>query len=69
MKTHEHGNSVLSSGSAERTIRGDGDGGNVTGVTEVVGAELALGEFPDLKSSRHTKSVSNSSGVSCEMML
>jgi hypothetical protein len=48
--THEHGDSVLSSGSAERTIGGNGNGRDVTGVTEVVGAELALGEFPDLSS-------------------
>jgi hypothetical protein len=44
----EHGDTVLSTGSAERTIWGDGYGGDVSGVSEVVGAQLALAELPDL---------------------
>ena len=44
----EHGDAVASTGSAEGTIGGDSDGVDVTGVSDVVGAELALGELPDL---------------------
>jgi len=44
----EHGDTITSTGGAERTIGGDGDGVDVTGVTDVVGAKLALGELPDL---------------------
>jgi len=44
----EHGDAVASTGSAEGTIGGDGDGVDVTAVSDVVGAELALGELPDL---------------------
>jgi len=44
----EHGNSVLSSGSAERTIRGDGDGVQISSVSDEVGAELAVTQVPDL---------------------
>jgi hypothetical protein len=49
VKTHKHGNAVLSSRGAEGTVGGDGDGRDVTGVTKVVRAELALGELPDLR--------------------
>lgn len=45
----EHGDAVLSSGRGERTIGGDRDGVDVAGVSVVVGAELALGELPDLQ--------------------
>lgn len=45
----EHGGSVLSSGSAEGSIWGDGDGVDVTGVTDVVGLETAGRELPNLK--------------------
>jgi len=44
----KHGDTVLSSGGSERTIGGNGDGVDVTGVSVVVGSELALGELPDL---------------------
>jgi len=44
----QHGNSVLSSGSAERSIRGDGDGVQISSVSDEVGAELAVGQVPDL---------------------
>lgn len=44
----EHGDTVLAAGGAEGTIGGDGDGVNVTGVSDVVGAQLALGKLPDL---------------------
>ncbi len=43
----EHGDAVLASGGAERTIGGDGDGVDVTGVAVVVGLQLALAELPN----------------------
>jgi len=48
VKIPEHNNAVLTAGSAEGTIGGNGDSVDVTGVTNVVGSELALGEFPNL---------------------
>jgi len=45
----EHGDTIASTGSAEGTIGGDSDGVNVPGVSDVVGAQLALGELPDLE--------------------
>lgn len=48
VKIPEHGESVLASRSAERTIGRDSDGVDVSGVSDVVGAELAVGEVPDL---------------------
>jgi len=44
----EHGGAILSTRSAERTVRGDGDGVDVTGVASVVGLNAAGSEFPDL---------------------
>merc|ERR1719487_439977 len=44
----KHRDAVLAARSAERTVGGDGDGRDVAGVAEVVRAELALGELPDL---------------------
>jgi len=44
----KHGDTITSTGSAEGTIGRDGDGVNVTSVTDVVGAQLALGKLPDL---------------------
>ncbi|KAF0730094.1 hypothetical protein Ae201684_012390 [Aphanomyces euteiches] len=44
----EHGNTVLATRSAQRTIRGDGDGVQVTRVAEQVVAELAVGQVPHL---------------------
>jgi len=44
----EHGDTVTSTRGAKRAIRRDGDGVNVTRVSNVVGAQLALGELPDL---------------------
>lgn len=44
----EHGDAVLASGRAERAIGRDGDGRDVAGVAEVVRAQLALGELPNL---------------------
>lgn len=46
----KHGDTVLASGGGERSIGGDGDGVDVAGVAVVVGAELALGELPNLTS-------------------
>lgn len=45
----EHGGSILSTGSTERAVGGDGDGVDVTGVTDVVGLDAAGSEFPDLE--------------------
>jgi hypothetical protein len=42
VKIPKHNNTVLTTGSAERTIGRNGDS------VDVVGSELALGEFPDL---------------------
>ena len=44
----EHGGSVLATGSAQGAIGGDGDGVDVTGVTDVVGLETAGRELPNL---------------------
>lgn len=48
----EHGDAVLATGSAERSIGRDGDGVDVTGVAVVVGLQLALAELPDLLQQR-----------------
>ena len=44
----QHGGSVLTTGGAEGAIGRDGDGVDVTGVTDVVGLDAAGSEFPDL---------------------
>jgi len=44
----QHGGSVLSTRGTERSIWGDGDGVDVTRVSNVVGLETAAGELPDL---------------------
>jgi len=44
----KHGLTILTTGSAQRSIRGHGDGVNVVGVSGEVNAELAVGKFPDL---------------------
>lgn len=44
----EHDNAVLATGGSEGSVGGDGEGVDVTGVAEVVGLELALGELPNL---------------------
>jgi len=48
VKVPEHGGTVLATGGAERAVGGDGDGVDVTGVTNVVGLETAGSELPDL---------------------
>jgi len=48
VKVPEHGGSVLSTRSAKGSIWGDGDGVDVTGVTDVVSLEAAGGELPNL---------------------
>ena len=45
----QHGGTVLATGSAQRTIRRDGDGVDVASVTDMVGLDAAGGEFPDLR--------------------
>lgn len=45
----EHGGAVLTTGGAEGSIGGDGDGVDVTSVTHVVSLELAGREFPNLE--------------------
>ena len=44
----EHGGTVLATGCAERAVGGDGDGVDVTGVTDVVSLDTAGSELPDL---------------------
>jgi len=44
----EHGSSVLAATGAETSIRTDGDGVEVASVANQVGAELAVGQTPDL---------------------
>ena len=44
----EHGDTVLTTRCGKRTVRGDRDGVDVTGVAVVVGLQLELGELPDL---------------------
>ena len=45
----EHGDAVLSTGGAERTIGRDSDGVDVASVAVVVGLQLALAELPNLQ--------------------
>jgi hypothetical protein len=44
----EHDNTVLTSGSTERTIGRDGNSVDITVVADEVGTELELGQIPDL---------------------
>lgn len=44
----QHGGSVLATGGAQGSVRGDGDGVDVAGVTDVVGLETAGRELPNL---------------------
>jgi hypothetical protein len=44
----EHGGPVLSAGGTEGPVGGDGHCVDVPSVAEVVCAELAFGQFPDL---------------------
>jgi hypothetical protein len=44
----KHGSTVLTAGSAEGSVRGDGNGVDVAGVTDVVGLNAASGELPNL---------------------
>lgn len=46
----KHGDTVFSTGGGKGTIWGDGEGVDVTGVTVVVGLQLALAELPNLES-------------------
>jgi hypothetical protein len=48
VKIPEHGGTVLATGGAQRTVGGDSDSVDVTGVTDVVSLELAGGELPNL---------------------
>jgi hypothetical protein len=58
----EHGGTVLSSWCAERTIWGDGDCVDVSSVSEMVGAKLAFGQFPDLDHSSAMSGRNNKNG-------
>jgi hypothetical protein len=53
----EHCDAVLAAGSAERSIGGNSDGVDVSRVAEVVGAELAVAELPDLMNTRKAISI------------
>jgi len=44
----EHGDTILATRSSKRTIGGDRNGVDVTGVAVVVGLQLELRELPDL---------------------
>ena len=44
----KHGDTVLSSGSSQRTVGGNGNGVDVTGMTVVVCSQLELRQLPDL---------------------
>lgn len=44
----EHGSTVLTTGSAEGTVGGNGDGVDVSSVTGVVGLDAAGSELPNL---------------------
>ena len=50
----KHGSTILASGGAERSIRGDGDSVDVSGVSDVVGLDTARSQLPNL----YAKSVS-----------
>lgn len=63
----EHGGTILSTGSAKGSIRGDGDGVDVPSVAGVVGLDTARGELPNL-SVHILVSKSASSGHLCPMI-
>ena len=44
----QHGLAVLATAGAEGAVRGEGDGVDVAGVTDVVGLQLAVGQVPHL---------------------
>ena len=44
----QHGLGVLAAAGAEGAVRGEGDGVDVAGVTDVVGLQLAVGQVPHL---------------------
>jgi len=44
----KHGDTVLATGCSQRTIRGDGDGVDVTSVAVMVSLQLELRKFPNL---------------------
>ena len=44
----KHGDAILTAGGAQGSVRRDGDGVDVASVTNEVGANLAVGEVPDL---------------------
>lgn len=48
VKVPEHGGAVLAAGSAEGSVRGDGDGVDVASVTGVVSLDTTGGELPNL---------------------
>lgn len=60
----QHADSILTSRSAERTIGGNGNGGDVTSVTKVVGSEFALGQLPNLRLTQETRVSMDRSGKS-----
>jgi len=62
VKVPEHGDSVLASRSAKRTVRRDGNSVDVSVVTVVVGPQLAVSKVPDLNNLVPTSG--NNDGVS-----
>jgi hypothetical protein len=57
VKVPEHGGTVLATGGAEGSVGGDGDGVDVSGVTDVVGLETAGSELPNLDADRMLASI------------
>lgn len=44
----KHGCTVFTTGGAERSVGGDGDGVDVSGVADVISLDAAGSKFPDL---------------------
>ena len=49
----EHGRAVFAAGRAKRTVRGDGNGVDISSVADVISLDTAGSELPDLLISSH----------------
>lgn len=65
----KHGDTILASGSSERSIGRDSEGVDVTSVAKVVGLELALVELPDLRNQRCPSTTFQSSDSVSEILV
>jgi hypothetical protein len=63
VKVPQHSGTVLSTGSTERSVRGDGDGVNVTSVAGVIGLDPAGSKFPNLKVRIQVSICASESGI------